>query len=154
MISSLSSSSITGSFGVELNHNQAKNHPPPNSSAFRAVFGVATFFTFSHGNHSATFTFHDVESFPFFSKSFLIFTKFASETIFTDDNSFHITFSKYLEKVCLETHNSLITSSIRGISNIRIYINTIFQNTKNSSNLIYVYLFPFQVKMDFVILIF
>jgi hypothetical protein len=115
--SSSSSSATTGVEGVIENHKPAKNHPPDNSSAFRAVAFSADFFSAFHGK--VTFTalvFQSLEIFQFFSKSFLIFTRLASETVAVlAVISFHITFSKYLEKVCLETHNSFITSSIRGI---------------------------------------
>jgi hypothetical protein len=114
----LSSSSTTGAFGVVLNHIQAKNPNHHNSSAFSAHFGVSFFCALSLF-HKKSFTidcFSDHFNFQFFSKSFLIFTRFASDTVAVFAViSFHITFSKYLAKVCLETHNSLVTSSIRGM---------------------------------------
>jgi hypothetical protein len=118
MISSLSSSSGTVAFGVASNHIQAKNPNHHNSLDFNAHFGESTFGALScfHKKFSTTLLLSGHFNFQFFSKSFLIFTKLASETVAVFAViSFHITFSKYLEKVCLETHKSFITSSIRGI---------------------------------------
>jgi len=70
MISSSSSSSYIGVSSCLVNQSHAKKPPPHNNSSdFNAVGFVSSFLT--------TFA----PSFQFFSKSFLIFNKFASETI-------------------------------------------------------------------------